>query len=174
MSRGTVAGYSSGVAGVRSANSADNWGVGAESGAGFGPVLRRLRMAAGLSQEALAERAGLSPDGIAALERGRRTRPRAFTVGVLADALALGPADRALLASAATSQARPGDLLGRPLPVWLTSFVGRQQELAEVERWLGRVRQQAEPRFEPAAGFFRSALVGREQPQCELGPVRAG
>ena len=36
--------------------------------AGFGGLLRRFRIAAGLSQEALAERAGLSMDAIAALE----------------------------------------------------------------------------------------------------------
>jgi transcriptional regulator with XRE-family HTH domain len=57
---------------------------------GFGGLLRQLRIAAGYSQEALAQRAGLSVDGVAALEAGRRHRPRAFTVGVLADALGLG------------------------------------------------------------------------------------
>ncbi len=38
----------------------------------FGDLLRRLRLAAGLSQEALAERAGLSARGISDLERGAR------------------------------------------------------------------------------------------------------
>ncbi len=47
-------------------------------------LLRRFRTTAGLSQEALAGRSGLSTDAIAALEQGRRTRPRAFTLGVLA------------------------------------------------------------------------------------------
>ena len=111
-----------------------------ERPAGFGTLLRRFRVAAGLSQEALAERAGLSADAIAALERGRRSRPRAFTLGVLAEALALGAEDRALLVSAAAGQDSPRVPPGRPLPVQLTSFVGRQLELAEVERRVGQAR----------------------------------
>ena len=38
----------------------------------FGTLLQRFRLAAGLSREALAERAGLSATGIGALERGQR------------------------------------------------------------------------------------------------------
>ena len=100
--------------------------MGDEPPSEFGSLLRRLRVTAGLSQEALAHRAGLSADAIAALERGRRSRPRAFTLGVLADALALGPSDRARLVSAACGS--------------LTSFIGRHYELAEVERMLGQAR----------------------------------
>jgi predicted ATPase/DNA-binding XRE family transcriptional regulator len=120
----------------------DNQGdaPGAAAGTGFGAALRRFRLAAGLSQEALAERSGLSADAIAALERGRRTRPRAFTVGVLADSLALSAGDRALLASAAAGSDSPGAAAGAPLPVRLTSFVGRQRELAEVARQLSQTR----------------------------------
>ena len=114
--------------------------MGDEPSSGFGSLLRRLRVTAGLSQEALAERAGLSADAVAALERGRRSRPRAFTLGVLADALALGPADRARLVSAAAGPAVSPGSSGRSLPGWLTSFIGRQRELAEVERLLGQAR----------------------------------
>jgi predicted ATPase/DNA-binding XRE family transcriptional regulator len=113
---------------------------GAAARTGFGAALRRFRLAAGLSQEALAERSGLSADAIAALERGRRTRPRAFTVGVLADSLALSADDRALLASAAAGSDSPAAAAGTPLPARLTSFVGRQQELAEVARQLSQTR----------------------------------
>ena len=42
----------------------------------FGTVLRRQRRAAGLTQEELAARAGLSARGIADLERGARHTPR--------------------------------------------------------------------------------------------------
>jgi len=53
----------------------------------FGTLLRHYRLAASLSQEALAARARLSVAAIAALERGRRTAPRADTIALLADAL---------------------------------------------------------------------------------------
>ena len=44
-------------------------------GAAFGPLLRRFRLAARLSQEQLAERARLSVVSVSALERGRRRAP---------------------------------------------------------------------------------------------------
>ncbi len=113
----------------------------ATGGAGFGAMLRRLRLAAGLSQEALAERAGLSTHGISDLERGARTTPRAETLGLLAEALGLGPAERTALATAARpheSSISPGipDALPRfslvRLPTPSTPLVGRAQEVAAV------------------------------------------
>jgi DNA-binding NarL/FixJ family response regulator/DNA-binding XRE family transcriptional regulator len=55
----------------------------------FGVDLRALRSAAGLTQEELAARAGLTANGVSALERGTRTRPYPHTVRALADALGL-------------------------------------------------------------------------------------
>ena len=55
----------------------------------FGALLKRYRVAAGLSQEALAERALLSTRGISDLERGRHRLPYRDTVARLAEALAL-------------------------------------------------------------------------------------
>ena len=55
----------------------------------FGELLRRLRVAAGLTQEALAERAGLSARGLSDLERGVRAAPRQDTLDLLVAALAL-------------------------------------------------------------------------------------
>ena len=66
----------------------------------FGTLLRRFRLAAGLSQEALAELAGLSPRGIQDLERGVNRAPRADTVQRLAVALGLIGAPRAELEAA--------------------------------------------------------------------------
>jgi transcriptional regulator with XRE-family HTH domain len=52
-------------------------------------LLRSCRRASGLSQEELAERAGVGVRTICDLERGRRTRPYRQTVDSLAEALAL-------------------------------------------------------------------------------------
>src|SRR5438067_2283800 len=67
----------------------------------FGALLLRYRRAAGLTQEALAERAGLSARGISDLERGARRLPRHDTLALLDAALALAPGDRAALRAAA-------------------------------------------------------------------------
>jgi transcriptional regulator with XRE-family HTH domain len=63
---------------------------------GFASQLRTLREAAGLSQPALAERAGISVDSIQNWEQGR-TRPRLEALGKLARAL--GATVDALLAT---------------------------------------------------------------------------
>ncbi len=68
----------------------------------FGTLLRRQRRAAGLVQEELAERAGLSVNTISALEAGRADAPRQDTLDLLVEALAtalqLAASDRAALA----------------------------------------------------------------------------
>jgi transcriptional regulator with XRE-family HTH domain/tetratricopeptide (TPR) repeat protein len=56
-------------------------------------LLRTFRTRAGLTQAALAERAGLSEQAISVLERGTRSRPRADTVRSLTQALNLTPAE---------------------------------------------------------------------------------
>src|SRR5215213_4439040 len=68
---------------------------------GFGELLRRYRVAAGLTQEALAERAGVSTRGVSDLERGAHGLPRKDTLQLLLDALDLAVADRATLVAAA-------------------------------------------------------------------------
>ena len=60
-----------------------------------------IALAAALSQEELAERAGLSVRAISDLERGVHRVPRLETVRMLADALALSEADRAELLAVA-------------------------------------------------------------------------
>jgi predicted ATPase/DNA-binding CsgD family transcriptional regulator/transcriptional regulator with XRE-family HTH domain len=106
----------------------------------FGPLLRRLRLVAALSQEELAERSGLSARGISALETGYRATPRPETVRLLADALGLDAAARAELVAAARPEVtNPADARPRavsiggqplPLPVPPTRLVGREQEVA--------------------------------------------
>jgi transcriptional regulator with XRE-family HTH domain len=60
----------------------------------FAALLRRYRLAAGLTQEALAERAHLSAVTVGALERGVNHTPRRDTLDLLAEALGLSPQDR--------------------------------------------------------------------------------
>ena len=102
-----------------------------ESRAPFGERLRRLRVAAGLSQEALAERAGLSAQAIGALETGKRRRPYPHTVAALADALGLSAPERAELAEA-RAPAASGAAPLPPLPRRLTPLVGREAEVGAV------------------------------------------
>ncbi len=67
----------------------------------FGLVLKRFRLAAGLTHEALAERACLGSRTISDLERGVSRAPRADTLDLLIDALELTPEQRVTLQAAA-------------------------------------------------------------------------
>jgi predicted ATPase/transcriptional regulator with XRE-family HTH domain len=101
-------------------------------------------LAAGLSQAELAELAGLSPDGVRALEAGRRVTPRPFTVRALAEALALAEEDRLQLYAATQAEApevlpapetpgvggEPGAFSALPLPP--TRLIGREREAAAI------------------------------------------
>src|SRR4051812_6336988 len=107
-------------------------------------ALRRFRTRAGLTQEELAEQAGLSPDAISALERGVRRRAQPHTLRALATALALSPAERASFFASVQREepdaTRPGSQPGASwaLPTPLTSIVGREREAAAVSRLLER------------------------------------
>src|SRR5215472_9227758 len=63
--------------------------VGADDGPAFGVLLRRHRTAARLTQEELAERAGLSSRALRAIEQGRTGSPYRNSVARLAEALEL-------------------------------------------------------------------------------------
>lgn len=99
----------------------------------FGALLREHRLAAGLSQEELAERAGLSRRGIADLERGARNFPLGETVRRLAEALDLPPAERAALLGTGQRTLSTDAPQRYALPVEPSTFVGREQELSELE-----------------------------------------
>src|SRR4051812_1750135 len=98
----------------------------------FGSLLRRFRLSAGLTQEGLAERAGLSTRGIQDLERGVRLAPRAETLRMLADALNLDEPALKTLIAAAHPELAPTSARRAPsrLPLPPTPLVGREREVA--------------------------------------------
>src|SRR5438128_5871204 len=103
----------------------------------FGALLKRYRHAAGLTQEGLAERAGLSARGISDLERGVSRSHRADTVQRLAMALALSARERGAFEHAALGDAHTAPSFPDvPVPVPpdpLPPLVGRGDELAVLD-----------------------------------------
>src|SRR5438309_8479760 len=77
----------------------------------FAEQLRGYRRDHGLTQEQLAEQAGLSARGIRALEQGERSSPHRDTVRLLAEALGLSP-DHAALFEQASVAVRSGGAQG--------------------------------------------------------------
>ena len=105
----------------------------------FGAQLKALREAAGFTQEKLATIAGLSVHAVSALERGERRRPHVETLRALSAALDLRGATRdALLLSAraAVQKAAVDELSAVPLPLPLTSLLGREADLETLRQWL--------------------------------------
>ena len=104
----------------------------------FAARLRRLRESAGLTQEELAERAGLTAKGISALERGDRRHPYPATVRAIAEALTLDAEQRAALI--ATIPSRTGKTHGQTSddgrasratwPPEASPLIGRADEVA--------------------------------------------
>ena len=111
---------------------------------GFAGLLRQLRAEARLTQEELAEAAGLSPRGVSDLERGINRTARKDTAVLLAGALGLAEPVRSLFVAAARGKAPAGEVLEavrgrggaaaavRTLPRDIAGFTGRQRELTRV------------------------------------------
>ena len=110
----------------------------------FGALLKRQRRAANLTQEALAERAGVSARSISDLERGLSRAPHPDTVAFLADALGLtGPERATFLAAAHPEPATPTALTPAPLvrlslPAVLSPLIAREREEAALVHLLQR------------------------------------
>lgn len=136
----------------------------------FGGLLRKARLAAGMTQEDLAVRSGLSARAISDLERHRARRPYFRSVDLLADALGVSGPVRAALRDAAgrsreerspRSRDEPGEVPAWPqcqLPPLLADFTGREDESALVR---GIVRQPSERDTVPIAVISGPPGVGK-------------
>ena len=112
----------------------------------LGALLKRLRAAAQLTQEELAERAHMSVRAVGDLERGVRRAPHNDTVELLTTALGLGAEDAALLRMAARHARWPS--LPPPAPTTvltsgrayspLSPIIGREREEAAITHLLTR------------------------------------
>jgi tetratricopeptide (TPR) repeat protein/transcriptional regulator with XRE-family HTH domain len=110
----------------------------------FAELLRLLRTEARLTQEELAEAAGVSPRSVSDLERGINRTARKDTALLLADALSLTGQVRVLFVAAARGRAPATEVMSarrdaaptasatatRALPRDIGSFTGRDRELA--------------------------------------------
>src|SRR5215472_16063026 len=119
----------------------------AEPELSFAGLLRQLRIGARLTQEELAEAAGVSPRSVSDLERGINRTARKDTALLLADALSLTGQVRVLFVAAARGRAPAADVLvagggsagrgasaaaTRTLPRDIGSFTGREAELSRL------------------------------------------
>ncbi len=115
-----------------------------QPGPRFAGLLRQLRTEARLTQEELAEAAGLSPRSVSDLERGIHRTARKETAGLLAGALGLAGPVRALFVAAARGRGPAAEVLAAvqevapgaaaaaastTLPRDTSSFTGRDREL---------------------------------------------
>jgi len=151
----------------------------------FGELLKRYRLTAGLTQEALAERAGLSARAVSDLERDAARLPRLDSLALLADALALTDAERATLRAAARPvvfERESASASSRPtaaLPVPLSSLVGRERELHELAALLDPSRRLVTLTGPAGSGKTRLALEAARRVAdgvrlVELGAVADG
>jgi transcriptional regulator with XRE-family HTH domain len=135
----------------------------------FAGLLRQLRAEAGLTQEELAEAAGLGLRTVSDLERGAHRTAHQDTARLLADALGLAGPAHGLFVAAARGRADPAEVLAarrdavaalaavttvsapsaavpvpRELPADVGAFTGRELELTELDLLLPSTAEQAE------------------------------
>jgi tetratricopeptide (TPR) repeat protein/transcriptional regulator with XRE-family HTH domain len=141
--------------------------VAEQAGLSFAVLLRRLRAEVRLTQEELAEAAGVSYRTVSDLERGLNQTARKDTAGLLAGALGLAGPARAVFIAAARGRASPGEVraaraaqpsagaaavwaggpavaaggwvVPRELPADVAGFTGREGELSALDRLLPEV-----------------------------------
>jgi len=114
----------------------------AHDGAPFATVLRSQRRRAGLTQQQLADLAGLGVRTIVDLEHGRVARPQRQTVRLLADALRLPDEARERFGDVAAGRPAPAPAAAAPprrpaeLPPDAWDFTGREAQAASLRQFL--------------------------------------
>lgn len=98
----------------------------------LGALLRRLRDESGLTQEELAERAGVSARTVSDIERGLRRRLYADTADRLAAGVGLEGSVRAAFVEVARGRADTEPHAAAAIPRPLTRLLGRKEELAAI------------------------------------------
>jgi tetratricopeptide (TPR) repeat protein/transcriptional regulator with XRE-family HTH domain len=143
----------------------------------FSRLLRSLRLAAGLTQEELADRAGLSVGAVASMERGITRRPYRSSLTRLCDALQLADARRqdlirlartgqewaaaeGLLPAAGAARKARQPIVPRQLPPAAPDFAGREAQLQSLHALLTGGTS-AEPRGTVVAVIDGTAGVGK-------------
>ena len=148
------------------------WDDGQTAELRFAELLRQLRTEARLTQEELAEAAGLSPRSVSDLERGINRTARKDSARLLADALQLSGEVRVVFVAAARGRAPAAEVLAaqraaatavpiaaatRSLPRDIGGFTGREPELATAAGHAGRAGLQR------AGGHLRDRRGGDRQ-----------
>jgi predicted ATPase/transcriptional regulator with XRE-family HTH domain len=113
----------------------------AVSGLTRGERVRRLRRDAGLSQEELAARAGISLRSVSNLERDAPHAPRRETLRLVAEALGVSGVERERLLDAAPARPPPPpprSAVPHNLPASPNPLIGRGSEVATVRRAMRR------------------------------------
>lgn len=101
----------------------------------FGQLLRRYRLAAGLTQKGLAARSGIAVRTLTGLEGAQFARPHGETVRLLAEALGLTADERAQLDQRSTRGATrvpEARASGAVFPTYPPALIGRDAELVEL------------------------------------------
>jgi transcriptional regulator with XRE-family HTH domain/tetratricopeptide (TPR) repeat protein len=151
----------------------------------LGELLKQLRADAGLTQEALAESAGLSTRAVGSLERGVNQTARRETARLLADALGLAGPTRAVFEALArrpiaTGRKRkpgqPADATpGAGEPIGRRALIGRDGEIAMLAGLMtevtagrgGSVLVEGEPGIGKSA-LVRAALAEAADAGCQV------
>src|SRR5256885_13098048 len=130
----------------------------------FGALLRAYRQRATVTQQELAQRAGLSPKAVGALERGDRRLPHPRTIRALAQALELTDAERAALHASVRDETadewhpQPGTTPAGTAPDRVGPSADASQRAAAWELYVELVTRITVVELPPDQGLLRDAL----------------